>query len=179
MISSLLRGTGFYGAAVDTAWKMVNKYLSESEKSRPDYGKVAYVALDISPPVSSKIKKLKGAFNAKTYGSDDFGMGGIDDPAVDFLTKGVEAITNLPAARAVTKIRNVIDVVENEQPPWIKLAIGLGWQEWQLGGDSDKKQDLINKSFKFYQKTGNYVDFESMTKSERERKYPKIFKPKK
>ena len=57
MIDSLLRGSGLAGAVISTLKNTINRFIQESEKkkSRADYGNVLVDALNVSPPIGSKV----------------------------------------------------------------------------------------------------------------------------
>ena len=133
---TFLRGSGVYGAAAATAKNMILKVIEESEKSRPDYTKVAIEATAISPPINSKLRKLVSAGKTFTYKQSKekvFTEGfSLENPA--FLAGGqvLSALTNLPADRVVLKADHLKTAIDPETELWQSIALSLGWSEWDL-----------------------------------------------
>lgn len=135
-LDTFLRGSGVYGAAAATVKNMILKIIEESEKSRPDYTKVAIESTALSPPINSKLRKLVSAGKTFTYKQSKekvFTEGfSLENPA--FLAGGqvVSALTNLPADRVVLKADHLKTAIEPETELWQSLALSLGWSEWDL-----------------------------------------------
>ena len=135
MADSLLRGLGIYGAAVSAGKNMVLEAIRQSEKSRPDYQNAALQALSISPPISSKINKLRSAAKTWQYNKDDIRSKGLslDNPAYLASTKIISALTNIPADRLFMKLDNLRTAAEEDTEMWQSIALVLGWDQWSLG----------------------------------------------
>ena len=135
MADSLLRGLGIYGAAVSAGKNMVLEAIRQSEKSRPDYQNAALQALSISPPISSKINKLRSAAKTWQYNRDDIRSKGLslDNPAYLASTKIISALTNIPADRLFMKLDNLRTAAEEDTEMWQSIALVLGWDQWSLG----------------------------------------------
>ena len=148
-LDTFLRGSGVYGAAAATAKNMILKIIEESEKSRPDYTKVAIESTALSPPINSKLRKLVSAGKTFTYKQSKekvFTEGfSLENPA--FLAGGqvLSALTNLPADRVVLKADHLKTAIEPETELWQSLALSLGWSEWDL----NMIQNQTKKSKKF------------------------------
>jgi hypothetical protein len=149
MADSLLRGLGIYGAAVAAGKNMILEAIRQSEKKRPDYQNAALQALSISPPISSKINKLRSAAKTWQYNRDDIMKQGLslDNPAYLAVTKVLSALTNIPADRLFMKIDNLRTATEEDTEMWQAIALALGWDQWSLGlnpyqikGSSKKKK---------------------------------------
>ena len=135
MADSLLRGLGIYGAAVSAGKNMILEAIRQSNKSRPDYQNAALQALSISPPISSKINKLRSAAKTWQYNRDDIMEQGLslDNPAYLAVTKVLSALTNIPADRLFMKIDNLRTATEEDTEMWQSIALALGWDQWSLG----------------------------------------------
>ena len=135
MADSLLRGLGIYGAAVAAGKNMILEAIRQSEKKRPDYQNAALQALSISPPISSKINKLRSAAKTWQYNRDDIMKQGLslDNPAYLAVTKVLSALTNIPADRLFMKIDNLRTATEEDTEMWQSIALALGWDQWSLG----------------------------------------------
>ena len=155
MADSLLRGTGLPGAITSTVKNMVLKAIEESEKRNPEYTKVAITALGISPPVSSKIRKIAQVGNIVKYDGDEIMEKGLsfDNPAWLAGGKLLSAFFNVPADRVVQKMDNLKVAVDNETQWWQSIALALGWDQWSLGlGYNKKKEEIIIPDNKFLKK---------------------------
>ena len=135
-IDTLLRGAGVYGAAAATVKNMVLEIIEQSEKSRPDYTKVAMEATTLSPPINSKLRKLESAGKTFTYKQSKekvFTEGfSFENPA--FLAGGrvISAVANLPVDRVVQKADHIHTAMQDETELWQSIALSLGWSEWDL-----------------------------------------------
>ena len=104
MADSLLRGLGFHGAAVSTLKNVIIK-LAQGAKGQD----AAMEVLKISPPISSKIGKLKSAGRTWDWNQKEMREKGwsLDNPA--WLASGqvVSAATNIPLDRGIKKLQNL------------------------------------------------------------------------
>ena len=135
MMDSVLRGTGVYGAIVSTLKNIVLETYKQSGKDRPDYVQSALRTLSISPPVDSKMRKLIGVGRAFSYKSvrEKMKEPGIDNPALYAFGQTVSAFFNVPLDRAIRKASNVNAALDNDTKYWQKVALLLGWSQWDLG----------------------------------------------
>jgi hypothetical protein len=140
MANSLLRGMGFYGAAVAAAKDSALRIYKESQKDRPKYEKAAIDFLSISPPISSKYRKIASAGRIIQYENGQIKQKGIaiDNPAVAAGARVVSATTNIPLDRLVTKAENINGALNQDVEYWQRTAMLLGWQDWQIGVETDK-----------------------------------------
>jgi len=129
MADSLLRGIGFHGAAISTLKNAIMK-LAEGSKAQD----AAIEMLDISPPVSSKIGKLRSAGRTWDWNKEEIREKGwsFDNPA--WLASGqvISAATNIPLDRGIRKLQNLKDASDAENEEWMRVANALGWQKWEL-----------------------------------------------
>jgi len=54
-------------------------------------------------------------------------------PALYALGQGVSAVFNIPLDRAIRKLDNVKVALSNDTRYWQKVALLLGWSQWDLG----------------------------------------------
>ena len=68
-LDTLLRWTGIYGAALATLKNTALQYIAESKspKWKRDYGNVVVEAINLSPPIGSKIRKMWNAMKTWDY----------------------------------------------------------------------------------------------------------------
>jgi len=135
MMDSVLRGTGVYGAIGSTLKNIFLETYKQSGKDRPDYVQSALRLLSISPPVDSKMRKVIGVGRAFSYKSvrEKMKEPGIDNPALYAFGQTVSAIFNVPLDRAIRKASNVNAALSNDTKYWQKVALLLGWSQWDLG----------------------------------------------
>ena len=129
MLDSLLRGVGFHGAAISTLKNAIMK-LASGGKAQD----AAIELLDISPPVSSKIGKLRAAGRTWDWNQKEMRQKGwsLDNPAWLAAGQVVSSTTNIPLDRAIKKLRNIKDASDAENEEWQRVANALGWSEWEL-----------------------------------------------
>mgnify|MGYP003145719242 CR=1 FL=1 len=152
MIDSLLRGSGLAGAVVSTLKNVINRFIQESEKkSRADYGNVLVDALNVSPPIGSKSRKLYSATKTYKYNREVMGEMStfdLENPVWDAVGNVVSATTNLPLDRGFRKIDNMKEALNQDNETWQRVAVGLGWDQWSLGIDTRKEVDEAKKLIK-------------------------------
>ena len=107
MADSILRGTGFYGAAVAAVKNSMLKFYRESTKRRPKYENAIWELIKFSPPLGNKVSKLRSwartlEWDAKEIKEKGFSM---DNPALMAYAKLLSAATNIPLDRVLQKIR--------------------------------------------------------------------------
>jgi hypothetical protein len=145
MADSLLRGIGFHGAAIATLKNVIIK-LSEGAEAQD----AAIEMLDISPPISSKIGKLRSAGRTWDWNKKEILKKGwsFDNPA--WLAGGqvVSAATNIPLDRGIRKLQNLKDASDAENEEWMRIANALGWQKWELEWEKDKVKKKSKKKKK-------------------------------
>ena len=160
---TFLRGSGVGGAAVATMKNIIMEIIKQKESKRPDYTKAALKLTTLSPPVDTKIRKLMSAGRAFTYRQSlkDMNRLGvdIDNPAALATGQVLSAVANLPADRAVLKMRNVKGALDTEHEAWQRIALGLGFSDWQLGIDKDKSDNDKPKIIKFTKPKSGGVKF--------------------
>lgn len=141
MADSILRGTGFAGAAISVGKNSILRIMKEAEKKRPKFEKVGYELTKISPPISAKLSRINQAARAYQWNKEEMKTKGfsLDNPA--FLAGGnvVSALTNIPLDRAVKKVNNVVKATDSDLELWERLALFGGWQDWEIGLKEETK----------------------------------------
>jgi hypothetical protein len=147
MADSLLRGVGFHGAAISTLKNVIVK-LTQGAKAQD----AAIEMLKISPPISSKIGKLRSAGRTWDWNQKEMREKGwsLDNPA--WLAGGqvISAGTNIPLDRGIKKLQNLKDASDAENEEWMRVANALGWQKWELEWEKDKVKKKSKKKIKKY-----------------------------
>ena len=152
MLDSILRGVGIYGAIAATGKNIVLEIDRQANKDRPDYTQAALRALDVSPPISSKMRKLMSAGRAFSYKSVRDKMTGIslENPAFYAGGQVVSALTNVPLDRAIKKADNLRVAVDGDTKLWQSIALALGYSQWDLGlVETSKSKSKSKKKNKF------------------------------
>ena len=176
MLDSQLRGLGIAGATVGVVKNFLLDVYERSDRKRPEYVDAVYKLLQISPPISSKISKVRQAayqFDSKKRREEIFEKGfSLDNPAYEASAKVISATTNIPLDRLYSKVNNIDAALAEDTEVWQSIAMLAGWPEWQIKQDKkdvivNEKQKLIIKQEKIDQKikaaTGS-TDFETIKK---------------
>jgi hypothetical protein len=144
MSDSILRGIGVGGAIASVVKNTAIKLAKEEKKKSPKYQDVLVKeVLQISPPISSKVGKLRSAGRSLSWNKKEMMTKGwaIDNPAYLASANVISAVTNVPADRAIKKITNIVDASNEETEYYKRIALALGWSSWELGIDKkDKKK---------------------------------------
>ena len=141
MADSILRGLGMGGAAVAVAKNFLLDIYERSGRKRPEYVDSIYKLLQFSPPISSKISKVRQAAwqldskKRRKKAMEDFGL---DNPGYEATTKVVSAVTNVPLDRVLLKMKNIEAAMDEETEWWQSVAMLAGWPEWQINPDGKK-----------------------------------------
>ena len=137
VLDSFLRGTGIYGAMVSTLKNVIlqTKAQLEAGYGKSDFSKVAIDAINLSPPIGSKVRKIVASGKTLAYNkgiSKEIGFR-IENPILVAAATAVEALTNIPLGRLINKANNVEEAVTGNHKLWQKIAMILGWDRWSLG----------------------------------------------
>ena len=146
MIDGLLSGAGLKGKVIAQTKNTINAFLVENKK---DWGfrtdKILLEALNISPPLGSKARKLVSASNNYVWNKkaiENMKWSDPNNPAYDSVANVVEATTNLPMARAMRKIDNLSEAFNDNNESWRRLALLMGWSQWDLGIEGEKRKAI-------------------------------------
>ncbi len=141
MADSLLRGMGIQGAILSV---VKNAAIRVYQK---EYKEIPMELFRLSPPISSKVRKIERASNLMSWEGDEIFEQGltIDNPAIEITSKTVEALTNLPLDRALRKITNLKDATDSELEFYQRLALIGGWNKWDLGIQDKKEKNKSSK----------------------------------
>jgi len=156
MFDSILRGTGLAGMTVSVIKNTVLDAYKRSGRTRPEYQDVIYKLLDFSPAIKNKFSKIKNAayqFDSPMRRQQMIDKGfSLDNPAFTAFAKVVSAVTNVPLDRGLQKIENIQYAMSDDSETWQKVAALMGWPEWQLTGQDDKKENWEKEKEDFHYK---------------------------
>tara|TARA_R100001591_G_scaffold54315_3_gene64263 strand:- start:3823 stop:4113 length:291 start_codon:yes stop_codon:yes gene_type:complete len=68
----------------------------------------------------------------------------LDNPAYEAAANVISAGTNVPTDRLYYKIESIGTMLDNETQAWQRIALALGWRDWQLGlTDAKPKPPMV------------------------------------
>ncbi len=153
MVDTMLRGSGVYGAIVATLKNTIMTYFKEEKKDAfgKDHRNTLLEALNLSPPVGSKLRKINNAIKAKDYNEEVIKEQGWDvtlkgkvnlSPSYQVVASLAEAITNLPLERAVVEIDAIVETLDARNTTFQRIALALGYRTWDVGTKNEER-DLV------------------------------------
>ena len=158
MVDTILRGSGVYGAIASTLKNTVMRFMQEEESGRPDHAYTMIEALNLSPPIGSKTRKLYSATQTYKFNKDEIAENGfgLDNPAHLAIGNVVSATTNVPLDRVVRKLNNLKEAADTEHAAWQRIAMALGWSTWDVGVNPyEKKKSKFGRKNPFKNKKKN------------------------
>ncbi len=151
MIDSQLKGLGIFGSATVALKNALTTLAEEYNKKGPKYEKAVADLLNFSPPLGSKISKIRGGLRSFSWNMGEMKKKGysLDNPAYLAGAQVVTGFTNIPLDRVAKKINNIRGIVNERSALWQKVALSLGWSTWDVGlgyyGGFDKEKPLTPK----------------------------------
>ena len=143
MFDSFISGSGSPGKVAITAKNTILEYYKQKEKGyKADYGDVLNAAFSISPPLSSKSKKVYSAYKSYKHFStkkgmkelETYGKYAFDNPMLMANAKVFSSLSNVPADRLLQKANNLYSAFTDETlTPIQSVALAAGWDKWSLG----------------------------------------------
>ena len=157
-MDTLLRGSGLKGAIFagikNTILKAIE--LNADPKGRYKSGKLLVEALNVSPPVGIKARKLMKGWEAIQYNKQEAEYLGWSLDNKYYLQSGASitsAALNIPLDRLYIKSENVKDAMNSEYENWQRIALMMGYTKWNLGledeGESNDSGGLNFKNLDF------------------------------
>ena len=125
-------------------WKQDNKGY------RADHAYTILQFANISPPIGSKLRKLYSATQTRKFNKRAMEKMGytFNNPVVPAIGLAVEAFTNVPLGRAITKINNAKAALSEDVEMWQRMALIMGWNTWDLGVEDPNNIKKFNKKKK-------------------------------
>ena len=178
MLDSMLRGLGIGGAAVSVGKNFLLDIYERSGRKRPEYVDAVWKLTQFSPPINSKISKLKQAawhFDSKKRRQVIFDKGfALDNPAYEAFAKVVSATTNVPIDRLFYKMKNIEGALNEENDLWQRIAMLAGWPKWQLEPKKEsasvevtpeqKEKDKAAKAVQAYKAAKGSTNYDTIKK---------------
>ena len=134
MLSTLLRGTGYGGALVDTLISM-GREISIREDGFPSFGDdFAWNMFDFSPSVDTKVRKIRAISRTFKYNRDQIKRRGfnLENPAYIAFGELVSATINVPLDRALRMAMALKQASDKDTAQWQKWALLIGYSSWSL-----------------------------------------------
>ena len=136
MVDSILRGSGWKGAVLASLKNTIMKFQEEEDKDfRQRSGAILVEALNVSPPIGSKARKVYGALETYRYNKNamkEMSMFDVDNPAWGAAANVFSAATNAPVDRFVRKVSNLNQALNTENTAMQRVFVALGWDQWGL-----------------------------------------------
>jgi hypothetical protein len=138
MLDTLLRGSGFTGNFVYAGKNLAKAFAKDEDP--------LLAALTASPPLHSKLSKIRGADYSRKYITEkNILEPKLDNPALSASSQFLSATFNLPLDRALRKAQNIEAAMSEEAEYWQKVALALGWNTWEVGLEKTKKKRTSKK----------------------------------
>jgi hypothetical protein len=186
MVDGWLKTWGYQGQAVISLKNTIFEYLEQDAKetdeeffTRADHTYTLIEALNFSPPIGIKARKVYSGIQTLRYNRDvikEMGFS-IDNPAANAYGNFIEAAFNIPLGRVTRKIDNLQQAANDNNAAWQRVALGLGWNMWDVGIKDEKIEQIKleikkrDKDQKELQKKLNKENKEILKKQEKEEEY--------
>ena len=164
MLDTVLRGSGVYGALVSTIKNVGMEYQKQEErKNFADHAQTLLALASISPPISSKARKLYGIHRTNKFEKDVIDKRGWEvtndgrlnlSPKYTMVGNAVMATTNVPLDRIVEKVENISEVLDNRNTVVQRTALFLGWKEWELNVKNEENEKIKTEAKENRKKEG-------------------------
>ena len=145
MIDSILRGSGLAGAVISTIKNIILTFMQQEKKGfMADHTYTVLQALNLSPPIGSKARKLYSGIQTWRFNKDVIKSKGmsLDNPAWNGIGNVIDAATNVPVGRVVQKLNNVSEALDSQNETWQRVALMLGWNTWDLNVENQELAEL-------------------------------------
>ena len=126
--------------------------------------------LQFSPPISSKISKLRQAawtFDSKKRREEIFSKGfSLDNPAAMAGAKIISATTNVPLDRVLQKADNIEGALSEEADWWQSTLMFGGWPRWDIMSEEkgDVKIPLVDRQAANMKAASGSTDYDVLKK---------------
>lgn len=179
MADTVLRGSGITGALISTIKNAIMEYNKQEQREMfADHAYTILAVAGISPPISSKARKLYGVHRIKKFEKDVIEERGWEitrdgrlnlSPNYSIVGNIAVATTNVPLDRLVEKIDNVSEALDSRNTKLQRAALMLGWKEWELNVKNEENE-LIKAAAKVKRKEEGIIKaVETRAKKKKER----------
>jgi hypothetical protein len=150
MVDTVLRGSGITGALIATIKNAAMEYNKQEQKEMfADHAYTFLAAAGISPPISSKARKLYGIHRVRKFEKDVIEERGWEvtrdgrlnlSPNYSIVGNAVVATTNIPLDRVIEKVDNLSEALDARNTALQRAALALGWKEWELNVKNEENE---------------------------------------
>mgnify|MGYP003650144865 FL=1 len=153
MVDTVLRGSGIYGAIGATLKNTLVKFYQNEGKDpfAKDNADIILEAVNLSPPIGSKLRKLNNALKTREYEKDVIEERGWEitrdgrlnlSPSYRVLGSTAEAVANIPLERIIAEISALTEMTDSRNSSMERIALGLGWRTWDLGIRNEEEDQI-------------------------------------
>jgi len=145
-MDTLLRGSGLKGAVFAGIKNTILKAmeLNADPKGRYKSVKLLIEALNVSPPVGIKARRLMDGWENIQYNKQEAEYLGWSLDNKYYLQSGASitsATLNLPLDRLYIKSENLKNAMNSEYENWQRIALMMGYTKWNLGLGENKENN--------------------------------------
>ena len=153
MVDTVLRGSGIYGAIGATLKNTIIKFYQNEQKDpfAKDNADILLEAINLSPPIGSKLRKLNNALKTREFEKDVIEERGWEitrdgrlnlSPSYRVFGSTVEAVANVPLERIIAEIDALVEMTDSRNSAMERIALGLGWRTWDLGVRNEESDQI-------------------------------------
>jgi hypothetical protein len=140
VLDTLLRGSGMKGVIISTVKNIVAKWY-EKHGDQSAGGEVLVEALNISPPIGIKARKLMQSYKTVEWNIDEIKEKGFsieNKYALEATSTITSGVFNIPVDRLYVKTNNVADALNSEYGTWDRIFFALGYNKYNLDVEEDE-----------------------------------------
>ena len=153
MVDTVLRGSGIYGAIGATLKNTIIKFYQNEQKDpfAKDNADIILEAINLSPPIGSKLRKLNNALKTREYEKDVIEERGWEitrdgrlnlSPSYRVLGSTAEAVANIPLERLIAEISALTEMTDSRNSTMERIALALGWRTWDIGVRNEEHDQI-------------------------------------
>ncbi len=152
MVDTMLRGSGIAGGVIATGKNTILKAIQELEKGgRANEANIILEALNLSPAVGSKLRKINKGFRTYKYNKDaidEMSKLNINNPIWTTAAPVIEGVTNVPTDRSIRLINQVREGFNPDNSVVQRMSMLLGFSPYEIGVDPNKEVKEAKKKGK-------------------------------
>ena len=153
MVDTVLRGSGIYGAIGATLKNTLVKFYQNEQKDpfAKDNADILLEAINLSPPIGSKLRKLNNALKTREFEKDVIEERGWEitrngrvnlSPSYRVLGSTAEAVLNIPLERTIAEISALTEMTDSRNSTMERIALALGWRTWDIGVRNEEHDQI-------------------------------------
>tara|TARA_R110000751_G_scaffold253714_1_gene353202 strand:- start:42 stop:830 length:789 start_codon:yes stop_codon:yes gene_type:complete len=183
MIDTILRGSGLKGATLATIKNTILQYFMQEQKGfLADHTYTVLEAINLSPPIGSKFRKIYAAIQTKKFERDAISERGFDvvidgkfnlSPTYTVIGSLMSGVLNIPLDRVVAETNALTEALDERNSAWQRLALAIGWRSWEVNA-LNEEHDLIEAAGKARRKKEG-IEKGKRTRAETKRKKDSIY----